>query len=83
MTLNAYHRIIADNVCGFRKKRGFSQEKLAILTDLSEELISLIERERTNPTADVLFKIAQALKIEPHQLLQPEEHKKDEGGKKL
>ncbi len=55
----------------FRKKKGMSQEELAEQSDLSYSTISHIESTTSYPLSLVaLFRIAQALEIEPYQLLQ-------------
>lgn len=53
-----------------RKAKGLSQEKLARLTDVSNNTIVNIERgENLNPTATTLKKIAEALNISVDKLL--------------
>ena len=42
----------------------FSQEKLALEVDLSENQIRRIEKGTTNPTVKSLLKIAKALKVD-------------------
>lgn len=42
----------------------FSQDKLALEVDLSENQIRRIERGQTNPTIKTLLKIARALKVD-------------------
>lgn len=42
----------------------FSQDKLALEVDLSENQIRRIERGQTNPTIKTLLKIAKALKVD-------------------
>lgn len=46
-----------------RKKRKFSQEKLAELADLNRNFIGMIERGETNITVKNLENIAIALKV--------------------
>lgn len=53
----------------YRKKRGFTQEQLAELTDLHDRYISLMERGLRQPTLTTIFKLAQALEISPQELL--------------
>ncbi|MGH7954781.1 MAG: helix-turn-helix domain-containing protein [Gloeomargaritales cyanobacterium] len=76
MTVVSFQKIIAENIRGFRLKNRFSQEKLAILAEISLEHLGLIERGQTNPSVAVIFKISKALNIEPHKLLVPDAHKK-------
>lgn len=42
----------------------FSQDKLALEVDLSENQIRRIEKGQTNPTIKTLLKIAKALKVD-------------------
>jgi DNA-binding XRE family transcriptional regulator len=42
----------------------FSQDKLALEVDLSENQIRRIEKGQTNPTVKSLLKIAKALKVD-------------------
>jgi len=46
-----------------RTKRGFSQEKLAELSNLSFRTIGTIERAESSPTIDTVKAIADALQI--------------------
>lgn len=60
------------NVAYFRKMRGYSQEELAELIDISRSYISAIEAPNVvqNVSLEVLFRLAKALEIEPYQLLE-------------
>ena len=51
-----------------RKKRGFSQEKLAELVDIEQNTLSCIETGNNFCTAETLEKIITALGIEPAEL---------------
>ena len=46
----------------------FSQDKLALEVDLSENQIRRIEKGQTNPTIKSLLKIARALKVDIKEL---------------
>jgi len=76
MTILRFYKVIAENIRGYRKHYAISQEKLAEMTGISKENISLIERAKTNPSLSVIYKISAALKIEPYMLLTPDAHKK-------
>lgn len=52
-----------------RKARGLSQEKLAFDADLQRNYISLMELGTNQPTITTIFKLANALKVRPHELL--------------
>lgn len=54
---------------GLRKDKGLSQEKLAELCYMSRNAIGSIERGEVNVPVLTLYKIAEALKIEPYELL--------------
>jgi transcriptional regulator with XRE-family HTH domain len=69
-------KIIAENLRGFREKRGFSQEKLAFHAQITSEYVSKIERTITNPSVGILFQICDALHIDPCQLFIPNAYKK-------
>jgi transcriptional regulator with XRE-family HTH domain len=52
-----------------RRERRMSQERLALLADCDKTYTGLLERGRRTPTLTVLFRLAQALDIEPAQLV--------------
>lgn len=54
---------LAERVRNLRKAQGLSLERLAELSGVSRSMISLIERRETSPTAAVLDKLANALRI--------------------
>lgn len=64
-------RRVGRNLHRFREERGFSQEELAFEAELHRTYISGVERGVRNPTIEVLAKIASALGVLPHQLLEP------------
>ncbi len=53
-----YKKILADNLTIFRKNEHISQLEMSMRTDISRGTISLIERESSNVTLDILEKIA-------------------------
>ncbi len=64
-----YEEKLAENLKFFRKKAGLSQIDLCIQINVTEEYISKIERGIRTPSLKRLFKIAEALNIEPYELL--------------
>lgn len=46
-----------------REERGMTQDSLAEATDLSKKYISNIERGKSNPSYDVLYRLVSALNI--------------------
>ncbi|WP_271085091.1 helix-turn-helix transcriptional regulator [Brevundimonas sp. NIBR11] len=60
---------ISELVREHRLARGFSQEHLASLCGLDRTYISSIERKRSNVSIEALAKIADALGVNPSELL--------------
>lgn len=54
---------ISEEIKQLRKKRGLSQEKLAILIDIDRKYASLIEKVETNLSINYLKKICDGLDI--------------------
>lgn len=52
-----------------RRKRGFSQERLAVESGLSAAHIGHIEQGHRRPTLVTLYRLAKGLKVEPSELL--------------
>lgn len=63
--------VFADNLKKHRKAAGLSQEALANAADVERAYVSLLERRLSGPTIDMLAKLANAIGVEPHQLLLP------------
>ncbi|WP_054028564.1 helix-turn-helix domain-containing protein [Bacillus sp. FJAT-28004] len=53
--------LVGENIRLLRKKRGLSQEQLALRADINASYMGQVERGEKNPTIDVLSKIAIAL----------------------
>jgi len=61
---------LAQNLKRLRKSKGFTQEKLARLTDLTNNTIIKIEAGKNkNPTLDTLKSIAKALDASVDELI--------------
>jgi transcriptional regulator with XRE-family HTH domain len=60
--------ILARNIKEYRRKNGFSQEKLAEKAGISTQFFAMIEVSRKFPTPDVLDRVAKALDIATYQL---------------
>ena len=67
--------IVGTNIKQIREDRGLSLEKLSRLADVSKSMLGQIERGESSPTINVLWKIANGLKI-PFSSLTTE-HKED------
>jgi transcriptional regulator with XRE-family HTH domain len=61
---------IGKNISILRKKRGFSQDRLSKLTDLSLNTIVKVESGRSpNPTIETLLRIASSLDAKINDLI--------------
>jgi transcriptional regulator with XRE-family HTH domain len=61
-------KIFVFNMKKYRKKRQFSQEKLAEMLNTSTSYIGEIEINKKIPSMDMVEKIANALNVEPFRL---------------
>jgi transcriptional regulator with XRE-family HTH domain len=60
--------VLAKNIKDYRRKDGFSQDKLAELAGISSQYLATVETCRKFPTPEVLDRLAEALGIETHEL---------------
>lgn len=68
-TTNMDYEKLGDNIRNYREQRGFTQEKLAELSNISEKHLSKIERGKINIKIDTLVNIADALGTSVDKLL--------------
>ncbi|MEH6409366.1 MAG: helix-turn-helix transcriptional regulator [Hyphomonas sp.] len=61
--------VFAQNLKKFRRAKGLSQEELAHLAGIDRTYVSLLERRIYSVTIDILARLAEALDIEPDELL--------------
>ena len=64
--------IIGNNLNAYRKKRGYSLDKVAEMTGVSKGMLAQMERGETNPSISTLWKIANGLHISSTFLLEAE-----------
>ena len=64
-------RLVGTNVRALRQAKGWTQEQFAERSGFSQQYISGLESGRRNPTVVSLFELAQALGVDPTELLQP------------
>lgn len=69
-------KLLGARIKELRKKRGFTQEKLAELTEISSPSISKIESGVYHPTEENIEKIADVLEVQIYELYKFE-HKND------
>jgi len=63
--------ILALNLKEYRRKNGFTQEKLAEKAGISANYLSMVEISRKFPTPEMLDRLAQTLNIQTFQLFDP------------
>ncbi|MDR2176980.1 MAG: helix-turn-helix domain-containing protein [Treponema sp.] len=63
-------KVLAVNLKEYRRRNGFSQDKLAELADISSQYLATVETCRKFPTPEVLERLAAALNIETHLLFE-------------
>lgn len=63
-------KLVGRIIQAYRENRGISQEVLSGLAGLDRTHYSKIERGLRTPTLDTLFKIAYALGISPHEIVE-------------
>jgi len=63
-------KLVGRNVKDARLKAGLSQEQLAERSGFSQQYLSGLERGQRNPTVVTVFELAQALGVQPVDLLQ-------------
>ena len=71
MQMVSIRNILALNLKEYRRKCGFSQEKLAEKAGISANYLSMVEISRKFPTPEMLDRLAQALDIHTFQLFDP------------
>jgi transcriptional regulator with XRE-family HTH domain len=62
-------KILGRNVREHRKRRGLSQEALALEAEMKRSYLSDLERGVRNPSITAIERLAQALQVEPWRLL--------------
>lgn len=56
-------KIVGLNIKKIRDDKGLSLDKLSVLTDVSKSMLGQIERGESSPSVNVLWKIANGLKV--------------------
>ncbi len=68
--IQSVHRLkFGARVRQLRQERGLAQEQFAHLAGMDRTYVSGIERGRRNPTLDIIVRLAEALEVEPAELL--------------
>lgn len=64
-------KLVGDNCARIRRARGLTQEELAVLTGLSQQYLSDLERGKRNPTIVTIYEISLALDVSHMDLVKP------------
>lgn len=56
-------KLLGKNIRKYRKLKGYSQNKLGELVDMSREHIAKVETAKRTPSLDLIFLIAEKLEI--------------------
>ncbi len=67
--------VLATNLRLQRQKRGMTQEELADRTGLSSRYIGSIERARVSASVSILGRLAEALGVDPCDLIRSRAHR--------
>lgn len=65
---NFNYKEMGRRIYQLKVKRGLTDEKLAKKAHLSKDTISKLEQGKTKPSADTIFKVAQALECTPNYI---------------
>jgi transcriptional regulator with XRE-family HTH domain len=71
--MNNIQELLAKNLKSARERLGYTQMKLAELSNISTSFIGEIENGKKFPSSDSLQRIADALGMKPYQLLLDDE----------
>lgn len=69
-------QIFGLRIIELRKRKGWSQEKLALESELARSYVGGIERGRRNLALLNIYKLAKTLGVKPSALLEPPENLK-------
>lgn len=59
----------SENIKKLRKQRGWSQSRLALEAHVSQQAVSFIERERNEPSAEMIRALAKAFHVSPSEII--------------
>lgn len=62
-------RLVGLNFSRLRREKGFTQERYAEISGVTQQYVSDLERGLRNPTVVTLFHLASALGVKPSDLL--------------
>lgn len=60
---NFFYKRVGARIIAERKKKGFTQEQLALVSDIDRTYMARMEEGKANPTIKILYKMCKKLKI--------------------
>ncbi|TCL63640.1 helix-turn-helix transcriptional regulator [Rhizobium sp. BK251] len=66
-------KLVGRNLARLRREKGLTQEQVEMLSGLSQQYLSGLERGQRNPTIVTLYLLAQALGVSHVDLVLPED----------
>jgi transcriptional regulator with XRE-family HTH domain len=66
-------RLVGRNFARLRREKGFTQERFAEVSGMTQQYVSDLERGRRNPTVVTLFHLASALGVSHVALVIPDD----------
>ena len=66
-------KLVGRNFGRLRREKGFTQERFAEVSGMTQQYISDLERGRRNPTVVTLFHLASALGVSHVELVMPDD----------
>jgi len=65
-------KLIGSRIKDLRRRRNYSQEKLAEIVGINEKYLSSIERGAENPTLDLFIRLAHGLRVDLREFFEIE-----------
>jgi len=78
-TLYGINLIVGRNFARLRLAKGFTQERFAEVSGVTQQYVSGLERGELNPTVVTLYHLATALGVSPVELVMPDDETPREG----
>lgn len=61
-------KLLGKNICKYRKQKGYTQNELGDLLNMSREHIAKVETAKRNPSIELIFDLAEKLEINESDL---------------
>ena len=74
-------RLVGRNFARLRLAKGFTQERFAEVSGVTQQYVSGLKRGERNPTVVTLYHLATALGVSPVELVTPDDQVRQENAK--